>query len=483
MSLLEQDVPFGPKGQSYDGGVKLGAALALLAFAQLIISLDINIVFVALPEIGAGLGFSGQTLQWVVSAYTVFCGGFLLLGGRAADLVGQRRIFIFALWLYALSSLVGGLAWSPEIIIAARAVQGIGGAFLFPATLSLINRLFAEGPERNRALAIWGGAGASGLTLGSLAGGFLTNAFGWPSIFFVNVLLAALAILAAFAIIPRDAKGHEHRSFDLPGALTVTAGATLLVFTLVQGPEYGWVSTSIMTAAVLALVFITAFVLIETKSADPLMPLRLFRNRNLVAGMIITFIYMGTFGALPYFLTVLFQNVHGFSALQAGLAFLVPSVAIAAGTQIGERLATRYSTRGTLIGGMIIGAIGTALMVGGATAQSSYATIIPGLIVSGIGQGIIWTGMWIAAATDVSQDEQGIASGMASTMLNIGNAIGLAILIAIANRHVGANLGTVEQSAIADGVQVAFWLAAAGILASIFAALALPRKIREGSEL
>lgn len=183
----------------------LGLSLALLAFAQLIYSLDINIVFVALPEIGRGLGFSEQTLQWVVSAYTVFCGGFLLLGGRAADLLGQRRMFIFALVLYAASSLLGALAWSPLAIVAARAVQGIGGALLFPSTLSLINRLYEEGPRRNRALAAWGGAGASGLTLGSLLGGVLTEAFGWEAVFYVNVLLAGAAAVAALFVIPRDA--------------------------------------------------------------------------------------------------------------------------------------------------------------------------------------------------------------------------------------------------------------------------------------
>jgi EmrB/QacA subfamily drug resistance transporter len=475
MSSLDQGAPFGATAAG-GIGAKRGATLALLAFAQLIIALDLNIVFVALPEIGAGLGFSGQTLQWVVSAYTVFTGGFLLFGGRAADMIGQRRVFIFALWLYALSSLVGGLAWSPEMIIAARAVQGIGAAFLFPATLSLINRLFAEGPERNRALAVWGGAGASGLTLGSLAGGLLTSAFGWPSVFYVNVLLAGVAIIAAFAIIPRDRKRHEHRSFDLPGALTVTAGATLLVFTLVQGPEYGWGSTAIIVSAALAVFFLIAFAAIEARSADPLMPLRLFHNRSLVAGMTITFLFMGTFGALPYFLTVLLQNVHGFTALQAGLAFLVPSVAIAAGTQVGERLATRFSTRATLVGGMVVGAIGTALMVSGANADSSYLSLVPGLIISGVGQGIVWTAMWIAAASGVSHDEQGVASGMASTMLNVGNAIGMAVLIAIANRHVGGLTGDALKIAVADGIQVAFWLAAAGIAVSLLAAMVLPGK-------
>lgn len=477
MSSLDQGAPLGAITQGASRA-KHGATLALLAFAQLIISLDLNIVFVALPEIGAGLGFSGQTLQWVVSAYTVFTGGFLLFGGRAADLIGQRRVFIFALWLYALSSLVGGLAWSPEIIIAARAVQGIGAAFLFPATLSLINRLFAEGPERNRALAVWGGAGASGLTLGSLAGGFLTSAFGWPSVFYVNVLLAGIAIIAAFAIIPRDRKRHEHRSFDLPGALTVTAGATLLVFTLVQGPEYGWGSGAIIASAALAAFFLIAFTVIEANSADPLMPLRLFYNRSLVAGMTITFLYMATFGALPYFLTVLLQNVHGFTALQTGLAFLVPSVAIATGTQLGERLATRFSTRSTLVGGMIVGAVGTALMVSGATAESSYLALVPGLIVSGVGQGIVWTAMWIAAASGVAHDQQGVASGMASTTLNVGNAIGMAVLIAIANNQIGELSGNALKIAVADGIQVAFWLAAAGIVVSLLAAMVLPAKAR-----
>lgn len=459
-------------------GTRHGGALALLAFAQLIYSLDINIVFVALPDIGQGLHFSGQTLQWVVSAYMVLCGGFLLFGGRAADLIGQRRMFIFALGLYTVSSLAGGLARSPEVIVAARAVQGIGAAFLFPATLSLINRLFAEGPERNRALAIWGGAGASGLTIGALAGGFLTAAFGWPAVFYVNVLLAGIAMIAAFTLIPRDAKRHEHKSFDVPGALTVTAGATLLVFALVQGPEFGWTSPAIVWSLAFAALFLIAFAVIEARSRDPLMPMRLFGNRSLVAGMAITFLYMGTFGALPYFLTVLFQNVQGFSALQTGLAFLVPSFAIVAGTQVGEKLATRLSTKTTLLIGMVLGAVGTALLVPGTGVEAPYIAIVPGLILSGIGQGIVWTGMWIAAASGVHHDEQGVASGMASTTLSVGNAIGLAVLIAIANGYAASSGGTANAVAAAEGIKLAFWLAAAGIVVSLLVVLALPSKDR-----
>ncbi|GIO66055.1 MFS transporter [Paenibacillus cookii] len=454
----------------------MGWSLALLALAQLIYGLDINIVFVALPEIGHGLGFSEQSLQWVVSAYTVFCGGFLLLGGRAADLLGQKRMFVFALVLYALSSLLGGLAWDPLVIIIARAIQGIGAAFLFPSTLSLLNRLFEEGPRRNRALAVWGGAGASGLTIGSILGGILTNAFGWEAVFLVNVPLAGIVALAALFVIPRDEKRRQKRHFDVPGAATVTAGATLLVYVLVQGPELGWASGETIVSAVLSLVFLSIFALIERRSAAPLMSMHLLRNRSLVASLVITFIYMGTFGALPYFLTTFFQNVHGYSALQTGFAFIIPSLAIAAGTQLGERLATRLEARSTLLVGMAIGIVGTLLIPLGAYTGSSYLMIVPGLVISGIGQGITWTGMWIAASSGVAPEDQGVASGIASTTLNIGNAIGMAILIAVANAGIQEQSGGALRDALAQGNRTAIYLAALGILLGAVVALFLPRK-------
>ncbi|WNV87622.1 MFS transporter [Umezawaea sp. Da 62-37] len=456
----------------------LGLSLTLLALAQLIFSLDINIVFVALPDIGAELGFSGQTQQWVVSAYMVFAGGFLLFGGRAADLLGRRRMFVLALSIYAVSSLAGGFATSPTMIIVARAVQGIGGALLLPSTLSLINTLFEEGPKRNRALAVWGGAGASGLTVGALLGGVLTEGFGWPAVFFVNVPLAGLVALAALVVIPADPRGHARRKFDLPGALTVTGGATLLVFVLVQGPEVGWGSTSIVTCAVLAVALLVAFAVIESRSADPLMPFRLFGNRSLVVAITITAIYMGTFGALPYFLTVLLQTVHGFSALQTGLAFLVPSVAIATGTQLGERMATRLGIRTTLLTGFGLGIVGTAVLALGFDVDSTFLAIVPGLIVSGVGQGITWTGMWIAASAGVAPEEQGVASGMASTTLNLGNTIGLAVLIAVANAGLGDQQGDQLRAATADGDFVAVLATAAGMLIGLLITLVLPKTVK-----
>lgn len=455
-------------------------SLALLAFAQLIYSLDINIVFVALPEIGAGLGFSEHTLQWVVSAYTVCCGGFLLFGGRAADLLGQRRVFIGALWLYAFSSLAGGLAWSPAVIVIARAIQGIGAALLFPSTLSLINRLFEEGPSRNRALAIWGGAGASGLTLGSLAGGVLTSFCGWPAVFFVNVVLASVAIFAAFFVLPKDSLRNERRSFDFPGAVTVTMGSTLLVYALVQGPEEGWLSGHILLSLGLAALFLLAFAAIESRSHDPLMPVRLFKNRSLATGMVITFIYMGTFGALPYFLTVLFQSVIGYSALQTGLAFIIPSLAIFAGTQLGARLANCLPVRATLLVGFSTGITGTLALVPAAFSDASYAEILPGLVISGAGQGIVWTAMWIASGSGVTHNEQGIASGMASTTLNVGNAIGIAVLIALSGSGAENLRGETSAGNLENALQLAFYLAAAGQIAGLLVSRLLPLKSATG---
>lgn len=455
-------------------------SLALLAFAQLIYSLDINIVFVALPEIGTGLGFSDQTLQWVVSAYTVCCGGFLLFGGRAADLLGQRRVFIFALWLYALSSLAGGLAWNPVIIVIARAIQGIGAALLFPSTLSLINRLFEEGPSRNRALAVWGGAGASGLTLGSFAGGILTSAFGWPAVFFVNVVLAAMAIFAAFFVLPKDKLQNERRSFDFPGAATVTVGATLLVYALVQGPEEGWLSAHVLLSLGLATVFLLTFTGIESRSQDPLMPVRLFKNRSLITGMMITFIYMGTFGALPYFLTVLFQDVMGYSALQTGLAFIIPSLAIFAGTQLGARMANRLPVRTTLLFGFLTGIVGTVALAPATFSSASYVNIMPGLVISGTGQGIIWTAMWIASGSGVTHNEQGIASGMASTTLNVGNAIGIALLIALSGSGVENMQREASLDSLENALQLAFYLAAVGQIAGLIISRLLPHKAMSG---
>ncbi|GAA3291605.1 MFS transporter [Streptomyces cinereospinus] len=451
---------------------RLGWILALLAFAQCIYAIDYSIVFVALPEIRTGLGFSAQTLQWVVSAYAVAFGGFLLLGGRAADLFGRRRMFIFGLFLYAVSSLVGGLAGDPTTLIIARAVQGIGGAFLAPATLSLVTTTFAEGPERNRALAIWGGAGGSGMILGSLLGGVLTGAFGWASIFFANVPLAGGAMLLAFAIIPKDTdQTAAGRKFDLPGALTATVGSTLLVFALVQGPVSGWTSPTILSTAAVAVAVLAAFVTIESRGRDPLLPLRLFRNRNLSTGTVVTFIFMGTFGALPYFFTLYWQSVHGYSATKSGIAFLLPCVGVLIGNLSGGKLATRFGVRATLVGALLMGLAGTVAFTLSVSPTGSYMELVPGVLILSLGQGTVFTAMYAAATTGVAAQEQGIASGVASTGQQVGAAVGLAVLVAVANSGHEGLTGEALRVATADGVRSAMWATVVGIVLIVLVAL------------
>lgn len=453
---------------------RLGLILALLAFAQLIISIDYNIVYVALPDIGSGLGFSAQNLQWVVSAYAVAFGGFLLLGGRACDLYGPRRMFVLGLALYAGSSLLGGLAGSPEVLIAARAIQGIGGAFLFPATLTLVSTSFAEGKERNRAFAVWGTAGGSGMIVGSLLGGVLTESLGWESVFYVNVPLAGIAALLAFPLIQPDAARNSSRSFDLLGALTSTIGITSIVFALVQGPESGWTAPVVLGALALGIVLLVAFFIIEKKSDDPLLPLSLFGNRNLTTAVGVTFFYMASFGTLLYFLTVYFQGVHGYSPLETGLAFLVPMVAIAIGAQTAGGLATKHGIRAIMIGAMIIGVVGTAIVGLTMATDASYWALVPGLLIMGLGQGAGYTLMFGAAAIGVAPQDQGIASGVASTTQQIGGAVGLAVLVAIANSGLEGQTGDALRAATTDGLRTAVYIAAVGI--AIVAVIALGLK-------
>jgi MFS family permease len=259
-------------------GPRQTATLALLAFAMLVVSLDQYIVVVALPDIGRDLGYSVHTLQSVISAYAVASAGFLLLGGRAADLLGRRRVFVAGLVLYAGGSLAGGIAPGPAFLLVARATQGLGGALVFPATLSLVNTSFAEGRSRNRAVAVWGGAGAAGLVVGVLLGGVLTHAFGWEAVFFVNVPLATVAALAAFRLIPADRRPERQRSFDLPGAFSATLGVTLLVFALVEGPNLGWASPAIAAATTVSVLALAGLAVIEWRSGDPLVPPRLLAN-------------------------------------------------------------------------------------------------------------------------------------------------------------------------------------------------------------
>ncbi|MEU5883153.1 MFS transporter [Spirillospora sp. NPDC047279] len=449
--------------------------LALLAFAQLIIAVDYNIVYVALPEIGTALGFSAHDLQWVISAYAVAFGGFLLLGGRASDLFGPRRMFVLGLTLYGVSSLAGGLATTPGVLVAARAVQGVGGAFLFPATLTLVSTSFTAGRERNRAFAVWGTAGGSGMILGSLLGGVLTDTFGWASVFFVNVPLAALAAVLAFPLLARGVTRAAGRSFDLAGAVTATLGTTLVVLALVQGPENGWGSARVLAAAGAGAALLAAFFVIEARGADPLLPPRLFRDRDLSTGAAVTFLFMASFGTLQYFLTVYFQGVHGYSPLRTGLAFLVPMLAIAIGARTAGRLATRLGSRTTIVTALSVGVTGTVILGLSLATGASYAVLVPGLVVMGLGQGATYTLMFGAASASAAADEQGIASGLASTTQQIGGAVGLAVLVAVANAGTHGLSGEALRAATTDGLRTAILIAAAVVAVTVLVALGFTR--------
>ena len=447
--------------------------LALLAFANLIGALDQYIVVVALPQIGRELGYSAQTLQSVISAYAVASGGFLLLGGRAADLLGARRVFLTGLALYAIASLAGGLAPSPEALLAARAVQGLGGALVFPATLALVNTTFAQGRERNRALAVWGGTGAAGLVVGVLLGGVLTHALGWEAVFFVNVPLASLAVVLAFGVIPPDRRRELGRSFDIPGALAATTGVTSLVFALVQGPTLGWSSPGILASLGAAVLLLAALVLVERRSADPLVPPRLVANRNLATASAIAFLFTATFGAVLYFLTLYFQDVHGYDALQTGVGFLLPTGFVLAGSALAGRLVTRCGVRQTLVGALAVGASGALALGLAMSPDGAYGALVPGLALVSVADGVVFTTMFIAAGTGVADGEQGVASAIATTSTSLGAAVGLAVLVLVANAGTDGLHGEALRIATADGLSSAVLVVAAGIAATALVALNL----------
>jgi len=440
---------------------------------MLIVSLDQYIVIVALPEIGRELGYSSQTLQSVISAYAVASSGFLLLGGRATDLLGRRRVLVTGLLLYAIASLAGGLATGATVQLTARAIQGVGGALVFPSSLALINTTFAEGPERNAALGIWGGAGAAGLVIGVLVGGVLTRAFGWEAVFFVNVPLAVTALILTFRLVEADQTGNEDRVFDFPGAFSVTGGVTCLVFALVQGPNFGWDSPRILVAEAAGLLLLGVFTMIEQRSRDPLLPPQLLANRVLKVAVFIGFMFMATFGSLLYFLSIYFQDVRGYDALETGVGFLLPTTVVVAASSLAGRLVTRFGIRRTLLSALALGAIGAVALGLAVSPDGSYTAIIPGLVAVSIGDGVVFTTMFIAAATGVTDREQGVASGIVSTGSGIGAAVGLATLVLVANSGTEGLLGESLRISTAEGIRRATFVIGGGIVLTLLIVLNL----------
>lgn len=415
--------------------------LTALATAQLLIGLDYNIVFVALPEI-AGLGFSPETLQWVVSAYAIAFGGFLLLCGRLTDTIGRRRMFFTGLALFAAGSILGTSATSEWMLILGRGVQGLGGAALAPSTLALLSVGFAEGAARNRALGFWGAAGSSGMVLGSIAGGVLTDAWGWRSVFAINVPLALVVLVLALRAVPADKTHPSARGLDVPGAVLTTAAAILIVTGFTFAAENGWAAPATLAALAAGVVTAAVLLVVERRTRDPLLDVRRFTNRHLAAGTGSTFLFMAGFGATAYFLTLYFQQTRGLSPLVTGLAFVVPCLGVLIGTNIGGRLATRTGLRPAMATGQIMGLAGVAAFALFVAESTNWTTVFALAALFSLGQGIVFTTMFATATTGTPEAEQGTASGMATAGQQLGGAIGLAVLINLASSFRGTTLTT-----------------------------------------
>ena len=449
---------------------RTGARLALLAVAQFLVAIDFDIVFVALPAIGRDLGFTTATLQWVISAYTVVLGGFLLLGGRAADRLGARRVFVAGLLIFGLSSLAGGLATSPGTLVAARAVQGLGAALLTPASLKLISAGFAEGPERNRAFAVWGVAGSTGAAVGALGGGVLTHAFGWQAVLLVNVPVTIVAAAASFVVLAHDGP-RIPGAFDLPGALVATLGSSLVVFGLV---EASWTLRGAGAVAAGA-VLLGAFAVVERRTRDALLPLRLLANRALLQPTIAIFLFMAAVGTSYFLITTYLQDALGYSSLQAGLAFLPLSLMAMLGAgRLFPQLAARHGVERTLVIGMTGLGLMLAVMATGMAVDGSYWAILPGFAWA-LFAGIAFPALFGAAGSAVPAAEQGVASALVSTSQYIGGAVGMAALVAISG--LDAADGT---PALVDALRTAGW--AAAVLMLVGAAAAWAFSTRRGRQ-
>jgi len=457
-------------------------ALALLALAQFVVVLDASIVNVALPSIGTDLDFSQDNLSWVVNGYTLFFGGFLLLGGRMADLIGRRRMFIAGLILFALASLAGGLATSPGTLIAARAVQGLGAALLSPAALSLVTVMFSEGAERNKALGVWGAVAGSGGAAGVLLGGVLTEYAGWEWVLFVNVPIGLAAAMLAPRLLP-ESRNAGARHFDIAGAVTVTTGLSLLVFTLVDANDAGWLSAQTLGLAAVAVALLTAFVVVEQRSKAPLVPFGIFRKRTITGTNVVGLLVAMALFSMFFFVSLYMQMVLGYDALEAGLAYLPLAVGIIISAGVASALVTRFGFKPVLVAGMVLTAIGliwfSQVEVGGTYVGD---ILFPSLIAA-VGLGFAFVPMTIAAVSGVAPHETGLASGLINTSQQVGGALGLAILASIANSRTDELMQAAQgaqsalPSALTEGFQLAFIVGAGfAVLGAILAATLISSK-------
>ena len=450
-------------------------ALALLCGAFFMVLLDGTITIVALPSIGVDLRFSEQGLPWVLSAYALTFGGLLLLGGRAADLLGRRRVFMAGVLLFTAASLICGFAWSPAALLAARVVQGAGAAIMTPTALSIISTTFSEGSERNKALGIWGALGGLGATTAWLIGGPLVDGPGWRWIFFINVPVGLAAFVLSPVLLRESRAALTRRSYDPAGALTITGALVLLVYAVVGAPHAGWGNLRTILPLVGSALLIAAFAVIESRHRAPLVPLRIFRSRTLAAADALT-VLIGTVAVgMPFVLTLYAQQVLGYSAVKFGVSSVVLALGATAGAIAGQAAVLKAGFRSVAATGLALMGAGSLLLTQVAVGSGYFPDIFFGLLLCGLGIGLAFVTATVAALAGVAEHESGLASGLSNTALQIGTALGVAIVTSVAvsrsQDYLAGHKGADPLVALTAGYQSAFL--ACAVLAGIGLALAL----------
>src|SRR4051812_9130179 len=451
-------------------------ALAVVCAAFFMTVLDVSIVNVALPSIGKGLHFAQDDLQWVITAYAITFGGFLMLGGRAADLLGRRKVFVAGVVVFTIASFFCGLAWSEGVLIASRAVQGLGAAIISPAALAIIMTTFDEGAERNKALGIWGAIGGGGAAVGVLAGGVLTKYLGWEWIFFVNVPVGAIALVLAPRFV-RESRSDRDTSHDIAGAVTVTSGLALLVYAVSKAPEHGWGSTWTITRLAASAVILIAFLVIESRAKDPLMPFRIFRVST-VAGANVAGLLLGAVVFANFFLLTLYvQQVLGWSALKTGLTFVATAGTAVLWAGVAQALVTRIGAKTVMAAGFVAMIAGMVWYTQVPVDASFWSDLLPGYLLVGFALPFSFIPVSIAALAGVQSHEAGLASGLINTAQQIGGAIGVAVTSSVAISHFNTLVekhGTDSfAQSFTSGTRWAFWVCAGIAVVGLIATLVL----------
>jgi EmrB/QacA subfamily drug resistance transporter len=454
-------------------------ALAVLGIAYLMVILDVSVVNVALPSIQADLHFSAADLQWVVSGYALTFGGFLLLGGRAGDLLGRRRLFMVGLAAFVGFSLLCGFSTSNEMLIAARFLQGVAGAILSPSVFSIVSVTFAEGSERNKALGILGGIAGSGAAIGVLLGGVLTEYAGWQWIFFLNAPIGLIALLLVPRYVRESRADGMRRHFDAAGAVTVTASLMLLVYGLTQSTNLGWASGQVVGALIGFAVLLAVFLLVESRSRSPLVPLGFFPRRRTPTGANVVGFGLGTaiFGMF-YLLSLYMQQVLGYSPLKTGVGYLAVALTVIVAAGLSQALVTRVGVKPILATGLALLGLGLAYFTQVTPDGGYFRELFPGLLLIGVGLGFSFVPISIAALGGITHSEAGLASGLINTSQQIGGALGLALLVTVATSRTDGLLasGTARPAALTDGFSLAFWVGVAIAAVSLLATLLVIRR-------